>query len=465
MAMNHPPTPPSSFDGDLQGTIGRFATHTPSPMHPGYLDHQLSPYDYFGSEVDDQFNGVPALHYGTPMQSYMPDTPGFQSKRQETHMLTPTATPTSKPTVTSQPARTSTRSKTTKVSKTGMPELNQPLSILTQHMHHIPLRDMEAHVHRPFEVRMQEVEKKNGKIARPMNSFMLYRSAYAERTKEWCSKNNHQIVSSVSGQSWPQETLEIREKYERLAVIERENHKKAHPDYKFAPNKNNIAPKRKRTPEFGDSDYESTDGDFGGYKQYSEMSRMANQRRMHTSVPYGMSHPYQAALEHNHMLASQAHMDAWSSNSQRTAFDEYQRALLRSQMDQDMMRPADPYSLSQYHGNDFNFTANLTPSGHRQTLEAPVHDSQHLSTPFTNAVDPQLLEYRNDNPMNHTLDTSSTLDPCLLSYSHTPGQVSPTTTTLSDPMSSPLDPTYPPNDSLKFGYEGLNFPPDPFPIE
>ncbi|KZZ87412.1 STE11-like transcription factor [Ascosphaera apis ARSEF 7405] len=446
MAMNHPSTPPSSSDGDLQGSLGRYAAHTPSSVNPNFYDLQVSPYEYFGSEVGDQFNGVSSLNYGNSMHSYTPDTPIYQPKRQEGHLLTPTATPDSKSTVTSQRARPSTRSKTTKAGKSGMPELSQPLSILTKHMTHVPLRDMEAHVHRPLEVRLQEVEKKNGKIARPMNSFMLYRSAYAERTKEWCSKNNHQIVSSVSGQSWPQETPEIREKYENLA---------------FAPNKNNIAPKRKRTPELGDSDFESTDGDFNGYKQYSEMSRLACQRRMH-KMPYGMSHHYQSTPEHNYMLSNQAHMETWSPAPQRDPFEEYQRALLKSQLNQEMMR-SDAYALSQYQGHEFNFTVGLTPSGHRQTLEAPVHDSHHFPSPFTNAVDPQLLEYRDDSSLNG-INASNALDPYLLSYSNG-GQMSPTTTTLSDPVSSPLDATYPSNECLKFGYENFNFPPDPFPIE
>ena len=111
---------------------------------------------------------------------------------------------------------------------------------------------MEAWVKRPDEVRRNEVVQKNGKIARPMNSFMLYRSAYAERTKQWCSQNNHQVVSRVSGQSWPLEPPEIRERYEYLSIVERDNHQKAHPEYKFAPNKNQSQPKRKKAADDDD---------------------------------------------------------------------------------------------------------------------------------------------------------------------------------------------------------------------
>ncbi|KAL5359586.1 hypothetical protein BJX96DRAFT_59826 [Aspergillus floccosus] len=117
------------------------------------------------------------------------------------------------------------------------PDLPGPLSELTKNMTHIPVKDMGAWVHRPIEVRRQEVIKKNGKVGRPMNSFMLYRSAYAERTKQWISQNNHQEVSAAAGISWKMEPSEIREKYEMLANIEKKNHVKAHPGYRFSPSK------------------------------------------------------------------------------------------------------------------------------------------------------------------------------------------------------------------------------------
>ena len=88
---------------------------------------------------------------------------------------------------------------------------------------------------RPIEVRRHQVSEMSGKVARPMNSFLLYRSAYADRTKKWVSKNNHQVVSQLAGKSWKLETVDIRKKYERLATTERNNHAKAHPGYKLAP--------------------------------------------------------------------------------------------------------------------------------------------------------------------------------------------------------------------------------------
>ncbi|PGH08113.1 hypothetical protein AJ80_07907 [Polytolypa hystricis UAMH7299] len=163
--------------------------------------------------------------------------------------------------------RVKRRPKPPKSDKCGGFTIDTPLSILTKNMTHIPIKDIEGLVNRPVEVRLKEVAMKNGKIARPMNSFMLYRSAYAERTKEWCSQNNHQVVSRVSGQSWPMEPPEVRDMFERYATIERDNHQKAHPGYKFAPNKNSNTPKKKRAhEEEGEgSVIEDPDFDIGGY--------------------------------------------------------------------------------------------------------------------------------------------------------------------------------------------------------
>ncbi|KAF2094614.1 hypothetical protein NA57DRAFT_46480, partial [Rhizodiscina lignyota] len=103
---------------------------------------------------------------------------------------------------------------------------------------------MDAWVNRSASVRRKEVEDRKGYITRPMNSFMLYRSAYAERTKQWGLHNNHQVVSSMAGESWPLEPPEVRDHYNELAKLERANHQAAHPDYKFSPSKTSTSRKR-----------------------------------------------------------------------------------------------------------------------------------------------------------------------------------------------------------------------------
>ncbi|MCJ1419769.1 hypothetical protein MMC32_006125 [Xylographa parallela] len=156
---------------------------------------------------------------------------------------------------TTSAARVKKTSKQNKSERPKVPKLNAPLSELTKDYDHVPIKNMEEWVNRSAEVRNKEVEKRNGYVTRPMNSFMLYRSAYADRTKIWCLQNNHQVVSSVSGESWPMEPPHIREQFNEYARIERDNHQKAHPGYKFSPSKaQNSSRKRKGTNEGTDDD-------------------------------------------------------------------------------------------------------------------------------------------------------------------------------------------------------------------
>lgn len=140
---------------------------------------------------------------------------------------------------------------------------------------------------------MKEVEKRNGYVTRPMNSFMLYRSAYAERTKQWCTQNNHQIVSSVSGESWPMEPEEVRNQFDLWAKTERQHHHDAHPTYKFSPSK--AANKRRKGEMSDDEDSDldivrDPDGEYRGTRN----TRQRRQGQMEylpdlqgfTSTPY-----------------------------------------------------------------------------------------------------------------------------------------------------------------------------------
>lgn len=173
----------------------------------------------------------------------MPAVPDDVRRTRSGLAIGQSASPQGKTTVTKSSKGKKT-AKASKREKPTVPNLDQPLSELTKDFTE-EIKDMEAWVNRPAEVRWREAEKRNGHVARPMNSFMLYRSAYAERTKRWCMHKNHQLVSSVSGESWPMETPEIRAKYDNLAKIERENHQNAHPGYKFSPSKSNSSKKRK----------------------------------------------------------------------------------------------------------------------------------------------------------------------------------------------------------------------------
>ena len=110
---------------------------------------------------------------------------------------------------------------------------------MTKHMTHIPLKDMEATINRPIEERQQEAAKRGGRVLRPMNSFMLYRSAYSDRVKALYKKENHQMISQITGDSWQIETEEVKEMFTQLATKDKLKHQLAHPGYKFAPFKLN----------------------------------------------------------------------------------------------------------------------------------------------------------------------------------------------------------------------------------
>ena len=188
--------------------------------------------------------------------------------------------------------------------KGGGPVIDQPLSLLTKD-YKTPVRDMEKWVTRSVEDRMAEVEKKKGYVSRPMNSFMLYRSAYAERVKQFCKENNHQVVSQVTGASWPLEPKEIRGQYERFAIMERDNHAAAHPTYKFAPNK---AGKRARTEDDSDSDPE-WEGSVKGSKRSRSARRFDS--RSTSSTPF----EDRPVAYHHRLMPAQHHLSTYEMSN------------------------------------------------------------------------------------------------------------------------------------------------------
>ncbi|KAL9614839.1 MAG: hypothetical protein Q9167_000672 [Letrouitia subvulpina] len=160
----------------------------------------------------------------------------------------------------SSPPKSKRATKKLKTGKLGEPNLSLPLSQLCPE---VPVVDVSEKVNRSAEERQNEA-RKDGKIKRPSNSFMLYRSAYGDRVKAMYPQNNHQIISTICGASWKMETREITEKYKAFYEIEKENHAKAHPEYKFSPAKTSPAG-RKRKANTDDSFDEEDFSDPGDY--------------------------------------------------------------------------------------------------------------------------------------------------------------------------------------------------------
>lgn len=139
---------------------------------------------------------------------------------------------------------------------------SKPLSEAARDFPDIHVADIEAFVSRPTEERLSETSrnKKAGQIKRPMNAFMLYRKAYQEVAKTQCSQNNHQHVSKVCGAAWVLEPAQIKENFDQWARIERVNHQRAHPGYKFTPSK----PRKVKRDGDGNDDYSDNDSDWNG---------------------------------------------------------------------------------------------------------------------------------------------------------------------------------------------------------
>ncbi|KAL8666568.1 MAG: hypothetical protein Q9202_001366 [Teloschistes flavicans] len=189
--------------------------------------------------------------------------------------------------------------KKSKIEAVGEASISAPLSQLCLD---VPVVDVYEKVNRPIEERQEEARRDN-KIKRPSNSFMLYRSAYGDRVKALYPQNNHQIISRICGASWKMETPEITEKFKAYYEMEKENHAKAHPTYKFSPAKSSPSRKRRGTGETSEEEDESElrDLDSEYRPRGGRRSRPAKVPRSETPTSYPANPllgSYQPALIH-----------------------------------------------------------------------------------------------------------------------------------------------------------------------
>ncbi|KAJ5779437.1 High mobility group superfamily [Penicillium paradoxum] len=299
-------------------------------------------------------------------------------------------------------------------------KLDGPISQLTESFHTTPIKDMDAWVARSTVERRDEVRKKNGKISRPMNSFMLYRSAYAERTKRLVGANNHQIVSKIAGQGWKLEPADIRRKYEDLAKIERDNHARTHPDYKFSPNKNTGSSRRDSSspsvlpahlPEEGnfsdmESDYGSNISGIGPMQSFAHSRSQSFEETF-----YGSSRDSSPFGGPDSMTPGYIH-SSWQNTSHPSGVPGVQPSSLQNSYTEDVsFRPVSPTHQDMGYGSSL---AGLPGAAHHELLQPQLGHTSH-GMPMHD-MDPRLLSNSGESTGVAAMTGSS--------YSSTPGSYS-----------------------------------------
>ncbi|KAG6018443.1 hypothetical protein E4U43_008381 [Claviceps pusilla] len=95
--------------------------------------------------------------------------------------------------------------------------------------------DPVAYACRSIEERRQK-SIEEGKVSRPLNSYMLYRKAYQQVARRVIRKDQQQSASQTVGTSWSKlERDEIKSKFRALAKIDHEKHLEAFPTYRYTP--------------------------------------------------------------------------------------------------------------------------------------------------------------------------------------------------------------------------------------
>ncbi|KAI1776488.1 hypothetical protein F4818DRAFT_350988 [Hypoxylon cercidicola] len=253
----------------------------PAPTYGGYQQHQHyqmenSPYpqlpDTGSSLTPHNAYSTPATSPPTPLQRI--DGMTMRSGREINNNRASSGTPLgpnmariekSSPKPRSGAGARKAKKRKGKSDKPPAVVLDAPLSVLVKDITSVQDTDIAEYVNRSPDTRQNEVrDSKDLKVKRPMNAFMLYRKAFQNRTKEWKKHDNHQVISQICGVGWNMEERELKDQFDEWARIERENHKRAFPDYKFAPAK----AKSKKSTSSGSrrAEHDDDDGsDLGNY--------------------------------------------------------------------------------------------------------------------------------------------------------------------------------------------------------
>ncbi|KAJ5595363.1 uncharacterized protein N7459_001571 [Penicillium hispanicum] len=385
-----------------------FSTPEPQSMiyaaHHSYYQH---PGDYSSSIPTSYPMAIPGPNVNTPPmttdEDHLPSRLASSSPSFTSPSRPRVPTPKAKLSRSPRESRARSRRETSKAMRE--PHLQGPLSEVTKHMIDVPLKDMKTWVYRSVEERKREVNQK-GKISRPMNSFMLYRSAYAERTKKLLSQSNHQVVSRAAGQSWAIEPKEVRDMYEELARIERDNHATSHPEYKFKPQKGPVALKRmgEMTPpspitsgpvvdpgsptDWEDSEYSLAPSSLHSRSQSFDVDYLSKSR---SSTPFD---------GHDSVLGPGGYLgSSWNTSYPSQSLPTVQPSALHglgSHVEDVHFRHASPLPHDISFGSS-NGLAGLPGASHDDLLQPqPTHPMAGRMI-GSGHMDPQLLSYEHDS--------------------------------------------------------------------
>ncbi|KAK3299098.1 uncharacterized protein B0H64DRAFT_316612 [Chaetomium fimeti] len=432
MDRHTPPSPAPTRGDPLPSGFHELLQHNASAAYP----HKAVPADPIQahSQPSSSSYGPIPEPYNTPATS--PPTPSrgsdIMSTRGSSRVLGPRSTRIEKSTM----KKKKERAKPPK----NLPVLDRPMSELTK-ASLIPVADIESYVQRSSDVRREEIEigKNPGRVKRPMNAFMLYRKAYQQRAKEWASQHNHQIVSRVCGMSWPLEPEHVRQQFKSWADTERDNHQKAHPNYKFTPAKPHKPP-----PKYEGGYDERSDG--SDLEDYNWSGRSGSRMRSATHTPgadsdyipsrsvYAATHPHpsQYAGMHTMGMPQQTRSTAldfspgkplpgpydhrdFQGQYYEPQRNQHQRHLHHGVDDVFVHRtPSPSLAFQQTHAGQQSHY-DLNPY-HQKVEHQPIHQSQphqhqqhpHHAPQFEHRIDPSLIQQDDalfDNGGFNTLPT------------------------------------------------------------
>lgn len=329
----------------------------------------------------------------------------------------PSGSPASRATSKGSPRKQRKRSRRETLSKGRDVHLTAPLSELTKHLTDVPIKDMDSWVRRGADVRQREAETKK-KVARPMNSFMLYRSAYADRAKKFFGEKNHQVVSVATGKSWSLEPKHVRDKYDELSRIERENHAATHPDYKFKPQKGDLLRARgELTPPA--STVSGPIGDLGSPSDFDDSEYIAPSFPLHHR-----SHSFD--------------VDYTNSTRASTPFDSHESFMSQSSYATPWSASYPPHGLPTVQPSALN--GSLIEDVHFRRSSPLSHEAQYTSSGLAGlpgASHHELLQPQATHPLNGRVIESGHMDPQLLNYDHVQHGLSPVTGASYPAPSSP----------------------------